>query len=1165
MDCVFFDTLVGGPSHDMTVPGVQQDLLRRLRDREFAAVILATPCGPVSILRDDSAAPPLFDRAGPVEPCPPGWESYRETYLKLVDFSCEIIELAEALGIPWLLENPADVAPPGPAQWHAKAHLGSFWIHARVLRMRARIEVRLATFAQCAFGCRFRKWTCIAYSASLGPAFDGWRRFGCVHGFGGHPEVARGTDASGRSRPRAAAAYPGRMNRGVADGVARTVHELAQAVAAGEAPLLPIPVQAACDHACAQPPRFASFRNRRPAADAELRSAPFPTLAPPAPPVPRRVTDPAAANPWPPGAEARRPISIEDLHLPGVYAGFEAWLLEGEAELQAAAAEATLDPSLREWQQACASRLEERGGRAGRSGRRAYTIPNDMMQPFARATLWDTTDRDDCVPLGASDASTVFPGELQVDRHRLRAVLANMGWDDPDLDDQLGSGLEARTGCPRDTVVSLHHPGFYAQLAAAAKVIQGDLAKRWVRPPPPRQGARPPHPPTIPCKSDPRDVIMRLVTRVIRAADGSTSLEDVDKARVSSNLSFGGAASLNAGVPEEQKSIWLPSVQQLGRSTAMAQAAFSRPPLGARERPGELPAAKRPGLASPSAAAPVTAAESAREHPGELPAAKRPRLAPPSAAASTAAAEPGPPSGVVPRVHPRVGMYALDLSSAYRYVCLQLLDLWCHTFVWLDESGRLGIFTDTRLCFGGAYGPNRFERITTLVAAWVKRLQADFNASRPYPEPVAEWQAARARQQQLGLLPAGPEQLEPDDLQVYLDDFNGCGGLDAVDPPPGVALVEWDAAEMVAVGLQPAERGSRLVALASIAAHGLRRVGFSVATEKTMIGTSIISLGAQPDVAANSIICPAAKREILISHSRAVEADTAAGRGVNRAHVERWTGRLNNQAQFFPEIGPELHAGYAVAHARERAGRRRLLSHVAVAPTSAAGASLRRLAALAASVLIENSGVPLAAAARFPAPGSPGVATSVTDASGDVYGGDAGAGGYTFIPSAPKRAFVVSERWPFDVASALAEDALEPHLRTGAPRLSMPAAELFTSWACVCAALDAAGESAGVDAVIAVGDCQPAAAALNRASSPVRQMRLLLESARSRLTQWLGVQVPRELNVQADILSHPSRREEVMQWLREAGYRPTLVPVPRRCWLALRAAIAAAPDADAFG
>ena len=38
MDCVFFDTLVGGSAHDLTVPGVQQDLLRRLRAREFAAV-----------------------------------------------------------------------------------------------------------------------------------------------------------------------------------------------------------------------------------------------------------------------------------------------------------------------------------------------------------------------------------------------------------------------------------------------------------------------------------------------------------------------------------------------------------------------------------------------------------------------------------------------------------------------------------------------------------------------------------------------------------------------------------------------------------------------------------------------------------------------------------------------------------------------------------------------------------------------------------------------------------------------------------------------------------------------------------------------------------------------------------------------------------------------
>eukprot|EP00966_Prymnesium_polylepis_P050259 1163502-Prymnesium_polylepis.1 len=509
-------------------------------------------------------------------------------------------------------------------------------------------------------------------------------------------------------------------------------------------------------------------------------------------------------------------------------------------------------------------------------------------------------------------------------------------------------------------------------------------------------------------------------------------------------------------------------------------------------------------------------------------------------------------------------MYALDLSSAYRYVCIQLLDLRCHSFLWLDEHGRVGVFTDTRLCFGGAYGPNRFERITTLVAAWIQRAQADFNALRPYPEEVESWRADRAQQQQLGRLPAGPNQLEPDELQVFLDDFNGCGGLDAVAPPEGVEPISWDAEQMAAVGLQPAASGSRLVALAAIAAAGLKEVGFDVADDKTMIGTSIISLGAQPDVAANSIICPEAKREILIAHSRDIERDVAAGAGLDRAHIERWTGRLNNQAQFFPELGPELHAGYTVAHARERSGRRRLLPHVPVAPASSVGAAVRRLAALAQGVLLENAGVPLAAAARFPAPGSAGVATTVSDASGDVYKGDAGVGGYTFIPSQPRRAFVVSERWPLDIAAALAEGALEPRERSGAPQLSMPAAELFAAWASACAAMDEVGECAGVDAVVAVGDCQPAAAALNRASSPVKQIRLLLRAARASLQQWLGVQVPRELNTHADILSHPSRRKEVMLWLRESGYRPIHVSVPQYCWLELRAAIAAAPDADAF-
>ena len=137
-----------------------------------------------------------------------------------------------------------------------------------------------------------------------------------------------------------------------------------------------------------------------------------------------------------------------------------------------------------------------------------------------------------------------------------------------------------------------------------------------------------------------------------------------------------------------------------------------------------------------------------------------------------------------------------------------------------------------------------------MLAAWIERCQAEFNALRPYPAPVVEWQAFRRDRQRRGLLPAGAHQLAPDGLQVFLDDFNGCGGLDAVAPPDGVPLIEWDVAQMLDVGLQPAARDSRLVALASIAAHEIGKMDLCVAADKTMIGSSIISLGAQPDVVA---------------------------------------------------------------------------------------------------------------------------------------------------------------------------------------------------------------------------------------------------------------------------------------------------------------------------
>eukprot|EP00965_Chrysotila_dentata_P035189 1170832-Pleurochrysis_carterae.AAC.1 len=99
------------------------------------------------------------------------------------------------------------------------------------------------------------------------------------------------------------------------------------------------------------------------------------------------------------------------------------------------------------------------------------------------------------------------------------------------------------------------------------------------------------------------------------------------------------------------------------------------------------------------------------------------------------------------------------------------------------------------------------------------------------------------------------------------------------------------------------------------------------------------------------------------------------------------------------------------------------------------------------------------------------------------------------------------------------ERAAEAGVEGDMPTVSMPAAELFGVWAVAAAAAEARG--AAPSAIISIGDCDPAAAALDEATSPRLQMRRLLRGARALATQWLGVSVPREANGDADRLSHP--------------------------------------------
>ena len=157
---------------------------------------------------------------------------------------------------------------------------------------------------------------------------------------------------------------------------------------------------------------------------------------------------------------------------------------------------------------------------------------------------------------------------------------------------------------------------------------------------------------------------------------------------------------------------------------------------------------------------------------------------------------------------------------------------------------------------------------------------------------------------------------------------------------------------------------------------------------------------------------------------------------------------------------------------------------------------------VAADVLGRNEGIPLATSNAFPSPTQPGVWISTVDASGEITAAsleddtyDAGVGGYAFRQDRPARVVVVSHRWPRDIAAALEMGARRSKDRVpGAPTLSMAAAELFCSIALAAALVSIDGDHPS--AIIAVGDCAPAAGALNAATSPVPQMALLSAHAR---------------------------------------------------------------------
>ena len=604
--------------------------------------------------------------------------------------------------------------------------------------------------------------------------------------------------------------------------------------------------------------------------------------------------------------------------------------------------------------------------------------------------------------------------------------------------------------------------------------------------------------PFVPCRSLPRNVILQQRSRVLKSGE----VEDYEKPRVTTNSSHGegelggdglSPLAVNEGVPQHERYVLLPTVRQLGRGAAIVD-------------------------------------------------------------------EAGAADGL------RAELYCYDLSSAYRFAPIQLRDWWQHVFLWISSAGHATWLVDASGAFGGAYMPRRFEGVTNLGVSATRAAQDAFDAEHPYPPGVRAWQQERAALQRAGALPDGAEQLRPAYLQVYLDDGAGASLNDTVPVPPELAHIPLGELATRTLGGVPSAHDSRAAVHLRIAVATFERLGFVVEVTKTECGSAIVNLGFRVRVDASRIDCPLPKRRILLRDIEQLHRSVGAHAQIEQRGVERLVGRLASMAHALPEIAPHLSGGYAIASARRapRGGHRRLTGHrlgyVRLRRGSRCEEAVLAMCEVSAQLIEANEGIALASAELFAALDAAGTLTTITDASGED-----GIGGYAFLPGSPGVTWLLADEWPADVRAGLALAAApraERELGAGAAMCSMPLAELFGPYALMCAVVDAlrgdltqTTTSDGVGAVISVVDCAPAASVLSAATSGGAQLRSLVLAVRSECTQWLAAAVPRELNQDADTLSHPSRWLEVRALAESAGLAVRRVHTPSRCWAALRAAM----------
>ena len=1025
---------------------------------------------------------------------PPAHRAQVDVANDLCERACELAARVAVRGRTFSLEGPAYRGDDKLSfYWEALAHFVS------LRQMPCVIALQLATGAvwiyepHCAFGALAQKWTMWLVSPSLLPWLTRITRARCC-GRSPHPIVLGGNDAAGERIAKKFASYPLRL---VEVWVEACWGAHAREVVGGEGeiqywPGLHPAVDRAVREARRAAPGYASFHHLRGVPSAERVLVPMPPQADLEPAPPSELT----RTRWERGiveagpddesvlddAGGMRPARPRAERIPGSPAlRIAYWMMFTP---QAGGRREGMERMIRYRDAAARAMVAVALGEPFQAPD-TVVIPRELKEPWARDVLVDSRNPRDCVRTRISTRWTVVPGR-QLDREAYRDMVDEIGWRevDPDGVEQFGEGgVEDRTTCGFYTVLSWHHTGVVEHFDDADEVITDEVDEGWVF------GPFDEAPPLEPIRVLPRNVIQTLK----QSAGEDGGIITKIKSRISTNSSMesvrGQGDDPNSNVSMAEKTMRLPRNRRHGTAAGVVDA-FS------------------------------TGAEGVRAE-----------------------------------------TYSVDGEKAFRFLIRQRLEWWLCCFTWGLRSGggtqpprtfnggwhrrrfaqaagrKVGWFIDTRTHFGGTHAPNRYGRFArSKRAACVKDIRA-FEAAHPYPAGVQAAVEARQAAQARGALPLGREQCEPHDLQSFIDDDGGSALNDVTGIPPELASVELDLSCMRVHDGRPTDLASRCANHCRLVIKRSESLGLAV-SRKTQAGDGVVSIGLRIDVQADKLDCPPVKGTVLLTDLTRARSLFEQDRRVELRPTRKTMGRLGALAEIWPELLPIMHPGYAVAgvtkvaRARRRRGEKEADVQLRSGSRSAIG--FGKLLVEAEAIVRENRGIPLLAEADFPGEGSEGVLTMHTDASRAAV--DDGWGGWGTHADVDGVIFAMTAGWATypRIRQALHRAAERLRVRSGGPTFSMPAAELAAMWLLAGAV---AAWGAPIKAVIAVGDCQPAAAALNKAKGKSAVMRASLSHMLKITEQWLGVWIPREINTDADRCSHPTMAAEVEAAVAAAGAR----------------------------